>query len=48
MMTAWLAAKNILEGQHHYDLWKVNEGAAYHEGLQADDIKDGRLTPKKL
>ncbi|HEY1212613.1 MAG TPA: hypothetical protein VGE93_03175, partial [Bryobacteraceae bacterium] len=31
MMTAMLAAKNILAGKPLYDPWKVNEDAAYHE-----------------
>lgn len=35
MMTAMLAARNILSG-HHYDCWKVNTEAEYHE---ADDSK---------
>jgi protoporphyrinogen oxidase len=48
MMTAWLAAKNILEGTLHYNLWKVNEDAEYHEELQVDDVVDGRLTPTQL
>jgi protoporphyrinogen oxidase len=31
MMTAMLAAKNILAGQAIYDLWNVNTDAIYHE-----------------
>ncbi|MBV9989446.1 MAG: NAD(P)/FAD-dependent oxidoreductase [Chitinophagaceae bacterium] len=32
MMTAMLAAKNIIAGSEIYDLWDVNEDAEYHEG----------------
>ncbi|MGC9969753.1 MAG: NAD(P)/FAD-dependent oxidoreductase [Bryobacteraceae bacterium] len=32
MMTALLAARNILAGRELYDLWKVNQDAEYHEG----------------
>ena len=32
MMTAMLAAKNIIAGNDLYDLWNVNEDAEYHEG----------------
>jgi protoporphyrinogen oxidase len=32
MMTAMLAAKNIIAGTALYDLWDVNEDAEYHEG----------------
>jgi len=32
MMTAMLAAKNIILGSEEYDLWNVNEDAEYHEG----------------
>lgn len=31
MMTAILAAENILAGKQVYDLWKVNQDAEYHE-----------------
>jgi hypothetical protein len=31
MMTAMLAARNILAGQRIYNLWDVNEDAEYHE-----------------
>ncbi len=31
MMTAMLAARNILAGERRYDLWKVNQDAEYHE-----------------
>jgi protoporphyrinogen oxidase len=32
MMTAMLAAKNIIAGNNLYDVWNVNEDAEYHEG----------------
>jgi protoporphyrinogen oxidase len=48
MMTAWLAAKNIMEGKINYNLWQVNEDADYHEEVNENEIKDGRLTPEKL
>jgi protoporphyrinogen oxidase len=32
MMTAMLAAKNIIAGSEAYDVWNVNEDAEYHEG----------------
>jgi protoporphyrinogen oxidase len=48
MMTAWLAAKNIIEGQINYDVWKVNEDAEYHEEVKTSEIKDGRMIPKKV
>jgi protoporphyrinogen oxidase len=31
MMTALLAARNILAGEKRYDVWAVNEDAEYHE-----------------
>ena len=43
MMTALLAARNILAGEKLYDVWAVNEDGEYHEsgeaGAQSD--KDG-------
>src|SRR5712692_10339281 len=38
MLTAWLAAKNILGA--HYDLWKVNVEQKYHEEIQADEADE--------
>lgn len=32
MMTAMLAAKNIIAGKEEFDVWNVNEDAEYHEG----------------
>ncbi len=44
MMTALLAARNIL-GHGHYDPWKVNTDAEYHEEGEADDTA-GRQVPR--
>ncbi|HUN60779.1 MAG TPA: NAD(P)/FAD-dependent oxidoreductase [Candidatus Sulfotelmatobacter sp.] len=35
MMTAMLAARNILAGEQKYDIWAVNEDAEYHEAGEA-------------
>ena len=35
MMTALLAARNILAGKRMYDVWSVNEDAQYHEAGEA-------------
>jgi protoporphyrinogen oxidase len=45
MMTAMLAAKNIIAGKELYNLWDVNEDAEYHEG--GDRGASGRLVPQK-
>jgi protoporphyrinogen oxidase len=48
MMTALLAARNIALGTH-YDPWKVNTEAEYHEESRAEDEDlSGRLTPKRV
>jgi protoporphyrinogen oxidase len=45
MMTAMLAARNIATGRH-YDPWKVNTDAEYHEEARfEDEDKSGRLVP---
>jgi protoporphyrinogen oxidase len=36
MMTAMLAARNILAGEQKYDVWAVNEDGEYHEAGEAD------------
>jgi len=50
MMTAMLAARNILAGGRIYDLWNVNEDAEYHEagesGMQSA-LESVRLVPEK-
>ena len=51
MMTAMLAAQNILAGARVYDLWNVNEDAEYHEdgasGAQSA-LESVRLVPEKV
>ncbi|GIV33409.1 MAG: protoporphyrinogen oxidase [Chitinophagales bacterium] len=50
MMTAMLAARNILAGQQLYDVWNVNEDAEYHEAGVAgeESFEAGRQIPKKV
>ena len=52
MMTAMLAAKNIIAGEELYDVWNVNEDAEYHEGgLRGEEDTQkvvGRLVPKRV
>ncbi len=51
MMTAMLAAKNIIAGKELFDLWDVNEDAEYHEGGErgAEEQKIAeRLIPQKI
>ena len=52
MMTAMLAAKNIIAGQELYDVWNVNEDAEYHEGgLRGEEETQkvvGRMVPKRV
>jgi hypothetical protein len=47
MMTALLAARNILAGHCEYDVWAVNQDAEYHEGGRAggDLVINERLVP---
>jgi protoporphyrinogen oxidase len=48
MMTALLAARNIALGAH-YDVWKVNTDAEYHEEARVDDDdRSGRLVPTRV
>ncbi len=51
MMTAMLAAKNIIAGKEVYDLWDVNEDAEYHEGgnrgAEETDRIVGRAVPQR-
>jgi protoporphyrinogen oxidase len=50
MMTAMLAAKNIIAGEELFDLWDVNEDAEYHEGGDrgvAEGIV-GRAVPERI
>jgi protoporphyrinogen oxidase len=48
MMTALLAAKNILAGKVVYDLWQVNQDAEYHEQGDRGAQDVGRLIPRLL
>ena len=48
MMTAMLAAKNIIAGEELYDLWNVNQDAEYHESGERGAHEGGRLIPQKL
>lgn len=50
MMTAMLAAKNIIAGEKLYDVWNVNQDAEYHEsGDRASSTNEGgRLVPEKI
>jgi protoporphyrinogen oxidase len=48
MMTAMLAAKNILADKEIFDLWKVNEDAEYHETIEENAPKVGRQMPEAL
>jgi protoporphyrinogen oxidase len=46
MMTALLAARNIL-GLGHFDTWKVNTDAQYHEE-DGDAAEDARAVPRRV
>jgi protoporphyrinogen oxidase len=46
MMTAMLAAKNIIAGEELFDLWNVNQDAEYHESGERSS-EGGRLIPQK-
>ena len=48
MMTAMLAAKNIIAGEELYDLWNVNQDAEYHESGNRGAHEGGRLIPERL
>ncbi len=50
MMTAMLAARNIVAGERIYDVWNVNEDAEYHEAGTSGAQKalaSERLVPRK-
>jgi len=48
MMTALLAARNILAGRAEYDVWAVNQDAEYHEaGTAGEQRIESRLVPMK-
>jgi len=58
MMTAMLAAKNIIAGNDVYDVWNVNEDAEYHEGGNRGEAANdhaydkagiiGRMVPERV
>jgi len=51
MMTAILTARNILAGEHIYDIWEVNEDAEYHEaGISGTQkaLQSERLVPQRI
>jgi len=45
MMTAMLAARNILAGKPVYDVWAVNEDGEYHESGQAGEQSTAEWKP---
>jgi protoporphyrinogen oxidase len=48
MMTAMLAARNIIAGKELYDLWNVNQDAEYHEAGERGAEVGGRSVPAKV
>jgi hypothetical protein len=48
MMTAMLAAKNIIAGNKIFDVWNVNQDAEYHESGERSANEGGRLIPTKV
>jgi hypothetical protein len=51
MMTAILAARNIIAGERRYDPWQVNEDAEYgEEGVSGarEALQSERLVPRKV
>ncbi len=49
MMTALLAARNILAGRAEYDVWTVNQDGEYHESGSAGAQRiEPRLVPLKV
>lgn len=48
MMTAMLAAKNIIAGNELYDVWNVNQDAEYHESGDRGADEGGRMVPQKI
>jgi protoporphyrinogen oxidase len=46
MMTALLAARNIVAGNNEYDVWAVNQDAEYHEaGSAGEESTEERIIP---
>ena len=50
MMTALLAAENILAGHRKWDVWQVNQDAEYHEAGEDRSLAldSGRLVPSRV
>jgi hypothetical protein len=50
MMTAMLAAENIVAGKPLYDVWEVNQDAEYHEaGASGEQGASGlRMVPTRV
>jgi len=48
MMTAMLAAKNIIAGKALYDVWNVNQDAEYHESGNRGAEEGGRMVPSMV
>jgi protoporphyrinogen oxidase len=50
MMTALLAAENILAGHRKWDVWQVNQDAEYHEAGEDRSLalESGRLVPSRM
>ncbi len=48
MMTAMLAAKNIIAGKELYNLWNVNQDAEYHESGDRNMVEGGRMVPQPI
>jgi protoporphyrinogen oxidase len=50
MMTAMLAARNIISGDRQYDVWEVNQDAEYHEagGAGQQSTSGLRIVPSRV
>ncbi|MFN7921675.1 MAG: NAD(P)/FAD-dependent oxidoreductase [Bryobacteraceae bacterium] len=50
MMTAMLAAENIIAGRQVWDIWEVNQDAEYHESGSAGEqgASGERMVPRKV
>ena len=48
MMTAMLAAENIIAGYEKFDLWAVNQDAQYHESGSAGGATGLRMVPTRV
>jgi lactate dehydrogenase-like 2-hydroxyacid dehydrogenase len=43
MMTALLAARNVLAGEEKYNVWAVNEDGEYHEAGRAGEQAESSI-----